>query len=137
MPFPFLSIIPVIGDIIDRVIPDKNAAAQAKLELEKQAMAGDLQVQLAQLDINKTEAASQDWFERDWRPFIGWICGSALAYTYIVQPFLTFALVAFGKQVALPALSLADLLPVLFALLGLGGMRSYEVVKGAKPPDTP
>lgn len=130
----FATFLPIIGDIIDRIIPDKNAAAQAKLELEKQAMAGDLQVQLAQLDINKTEAANTSIFVAGWRPFVGWACGSALAYTYILQPFLVLALAALGKKVDLPTLSLSDLLPVLFALLGLGTMRSVEIVKGAKPP---
>lgn len=130
----FLAFLPLIGDIIDRILPDKTAAAAAKLELEKMAMSGELQTTLAQLDIDKTEAASQSLFVAGWRPFVGWTCGSALAYTYIAQPFLLFVLASFGRKVDLPALSLADLLPVLFALLGLGTMRSVEVVKGAKPP---
>jgi len=130
----FLAFLPVIGQLIDRLLPDPAASNAAKAELAKMELSGELAQVMAQLDINKTEAASSSLFVAGWRPFVGWTCGSALAYTYIAQPFLTFVLAAAGHSVALPPLSLADLLPVLFALLGLGGMRSVEIVKGAKPP---
>lgn len=120
-----LSFLPILGPLIDKLVPDVNAAAQAKLELAKMEASGELQQVMAQLDINKTEAASTSIFVAGWRPFIGWVCGSALASNYILAPFVA---ALFGRT--LPQLSLTDLMPVLFALLGLGGMRSYEKVKG-------
>lgn len=121
----FLSFLPILGPLIDKLVPDVNAAAQAKLELAKMEATGELQQVMAQLDINKVEAASTNLFVAGWRPFIGWVCGSALASNYILAPFVA---ALFGR--ALPQLSLTDLMPVLFALLGLGGMRSFEKVKG-------
>jgi hypothetical protein len=129
-----LPFLPIIGQLLDRVLPDPAVAAAAKLELEKQVLNGELEAVLAQLDINKVEAASTSLFVAGWRPFIGWVCGSALAYTYMLQPFLVFAATALGRSVSIPTLSLSDLMPVLFALLGLGTMRSYEIVKGARAP---
>ena len=69
-------------------------------------------------------------FVAGWRPFIGWTCGAALAYTYVVQPLLIFILAQSGYLVEMPALDIAGLMPVLMGILGLGGMRSYEKVKG-------
>src|SRR4051812_35840191 len=98
----FLAFPPIIGQIIDRILPDPTKAAEAKLELAKLEMSGDLQTILAQLEINKVEAASTSIFVAGWRPFIGWVCGSSLAYNYMAQPFLVFLADLVGRHPALP-----------------------------------
>lgn len=101
----------------------------ANLDLEKTAMAGDIAALQGQLEVNKTEAASQNVFVSGWRPFVGWVCGSAFAYAFVVQPFATFILNAFGKHVVLPVIDLSTMMPVLLGMLGLAAARTYEKVQ--------
>lgn len=68
---PFTAIAKVV---IDRVVPDKNANATAKAELDKMVLSGELAEIAAQTDINKIEAASTDKFTSRWRPAVGWVC---------------------------------------------------------------
>ena len=69
-------------------------------------------------------------FVAGWRPFIGWTCGVALAYTYVMQPILVFILAQSGYLVQLPIMDLTVMMPVLLGMLGLGGLRSFEKFKG-------
>jgi hypothetical protein len=122
--------------IIDKVIPDPQAKAQAQLELLKLQQAGefkqldaDLQLMLAQVKVNETEAASSDPFRAGWRPAVGWVCVTGMAYTYIAQP--VFAWLSMTKGWAVPpTIDTMDLLIMLGGMLGFGGMRSFERIKG-------
>lgn len=134
------SVFDFAGKIIDRVWPDPTQAAQAKLDLFKAEQAGELgelksawDNASAQIEVNKVEAANESVFVSGWRPAIGWTCGFALAYSYIIAPFLAYAMAIFGHVVPLPAVDLGQMMPVLFGLLGLGAMRTYEKVKGVNP----
>lgn len=124
------SILPVAGEVIDRLVPDKNGAAKAKQELEKALVHAEVSGLLGQIETNKIEAASRSVFVAGWRPFIGWSCGAAMAYSYVVQPILAFALAQTGHLIDLPRVELGEMMPVLLGMLGLGGMRSFEKFKG-------
>jgi hypothetical protein len=133
-----LDFIPLIGNVLDRILPDPKVAADAKLEMLKLAQNGQLEalhaeVQLAQgqIDINKVEAASSNVFVSGWRPFIGWTCGAAFSYKFVLAPIGLFVMAALGHPIILPVLDFTEMLTVLLGLLGLGGMRTYEKVKGA------
>lgn len=133
-----LDFVPLIGNILDRILPDPKIAADAKLQMLTLAQNGQLEVlheesKLAQgqQDIDKVEAASTNTFVAGWRPFIGWVCGTAMAYKFIVQPLLVFLFVAFGHPIALPVLDWTEMSTVLMGMLGLGGLRTYEKVRGA------
>lgn len=122
---------------LDRIIPDPEAKAKAILELKKeenaqalQEMTLELQAMQAQTSINQEEARSGDKFASRWRPFVGWICGFAFAYHFILQPLLAFSMASFGHKVELPAFDMDVLNTVLMGMLGLGGMRSFEKLKG-------
>lgn len=136
MAFPLLAALPLVGKLIDRIIPDANAATEAKVKLsefahDEKMWAGDadLKLALAQLEINKEEAKG-GWFRAGWRPLIGWICGTAFAYNFVVLPLLTWG-ATLAKIPAPPsAFDLTIMMPVLLGMLGLGGMRSYEKAKG-------
>ena len=124
-------LLPIIGDVIGRFLPeDKEAAAKAKQEIEQQLTTHLAQIDLAQLEVNKSEAAHRSIFVAGWRPFIGWACGLALAYTYVIQPIATFVLGQTGHLVDLPTLSMGEMMPVLMGMLGLGGLRTFEKTKG-------
>lgn len=93
--------------------PEKLAELEAKLlELESAS-------QLAQVEINKIDAASNDSFQRRWRPYIGWVCGIGLTIQYLVFPI--------GNMITpMPKYDFSDLINLVIAMLGLGALRTYE-----------
>ena len=118
------------GNIVNKFFPDKSQQEKDALALEIQTMTLASQERLGQAEVNKAEAANTSIFVAGWRPFIGWVCGSAYAWTFIVAPMVSYAAKLSGATVALPALDLSQLSPVLMGMLGLGVMRTVEKVKG-------
>jgi hypothetical protein len=116
------------GKIIDRLFPDPAKKAEAELELLKLAQAGDLQTVLAQFEINAKEAAHPSIFVAGWRPFVGWSSGFGLFYATIGHNVLSWVAV-WQNFPAPPAVDTETLLYVLFAMLGVGGLRTVEKIK--------
>ena len=116
------SALPIIGNLLDKVIPDVNARREAKEALESMESRGELNAILGQLAINKQEAAHKSLFVAGWRPFCGWVCGIGLFYNVILHPFLSLL-------VDLPPVDANLLYPVLLGMLGIGGLRSFEKFK--------
>ena len=116
--------------LISRIFPDPAQANEAKLELLKLQQSGELATMTAQTDINKEEAKSVSIFVSGWRPFVGWVCGSAFALHFLILPLANFFMVANGQKEVVLAFDMQTLLTVLMGLLGLGGMRTYEKVQG-------
>ncbi len=79
-----------------------------------------------QSEINKMEAQHRTIFVAGWRPFIGWVCGVALAYNFVLRDMLVWYM---GAETAPPALQMEHLMTVLIGMLGLGGMRTFEKFK--------
>lgn len=119
--------------LLDRLLPDKTANDAAKAQLVTLLATGELQTAVAQLEVDKTEAASGSLFVAGWRPFVGWVCGAAFAYAFLFQPLIIMIAVLrhsnFDKNL-LPALDLGTMMPVLLGMLGLGAMRSWDKVSG-------
>lgn len=132
------ALIPVLGNVLDRIFPDPEKADAAKLEVLKLAQSGelaqldaDLRLALAQAEINKAEAQSPDMFRGGWRPSVGWLCAAGLGYTFLLQPLLPWLAALSGANVPpLPPLDNDVLMTLLFGMLGLGGLRTVERVKG-------
>ena len=125
------TLLPSIMDVAGRFLPeDKEKRAEAEREIEAKLTESLANIDLANLKINEADAKSGNWFQSGWRPFIGWSCGFALAYTYVMQPILTFGLAQAGYLIDLPAVNLGEMMPVLMGMLGLGGLRTFEKVKG-------
>jgi len=130
---PIGAIVDLVGKVVDRVIPDPAQAAQAKLELLKLEQNGELAAMTAQTDTNKIEAASNSVFVAGWRPFCGWIGGCGLAYAAIIEPTARFvATVMVGYTGDFPAIDTTVTMQILFGMLGLGAMRSYDKAKGVE-----
>ena len=120
-----------LDDAIKRAFPDKTQQDQIKAQLELAMMQGDVATLQAQLAVNAEEAKSESLFVSGWRPSVGWVCASAFAYHFVVQPFLLFGVAAFGVSLPpLPQLDSSALMPVLLGMLGLGGMRTFEKFQG-------
>jgi len=115
--------------VINKIWPDPVKQAEEQRKLQELAQKGELEqlnaevkLLVAQIEINKVEAAHKSIFVAGWRPFIGWVCGLGLLYNVILAPFLDIWL-------TVPEIKSDLLYPVLLGMLGLGGMRSFEKVK--------
>jgi len=125
------SLIGPVSGILDKVIPDSDMKTKLAHEIATMSDNHAQQALLAQLEINKAEAASGSLFKGGWRPFIGWTSGVAFAYHFVLQPLLVFVLTASGVDLPdLPEFDMSTLLTVLGGMLGIGGLRSYEKTKG-------
>ena len=125
------SLIGPVSGILDKVIEDKDQKAKLAFELSTMADTHAQQALLAQLDINKAEAASGSLFKGGWRPFVGWICGFALLYHFILSPLIIFIVTLTGTTIPpLPEFDMGSLMTVLLGMLGIGGLRTYEKQKG-------
>lgn len=83
-----------------------------------------------QTEINKIEAQHKSIFVSGWRPFIGWVCGSALAYQFILRDFISYLMKLFGSSAELPpSLDISQLISILLAMLGMAGYRTFEKIK--------
>ncbi len=121
---------PVTG-LLDKFIEDKDQKAKLAHEIATMGEKHAQQALLAQLEINKAEAASGSLFKGGWRPFVGWVCAVAFAYHFVLQPLLIFVFAYIGLETPdLPKFDVGTLLPVLGGMLGIGGLRSYEKTKG-------
>jgi len=125
---------PLLSPLLDKVlslIPDKNAREKAKEDFEKDLLKIVAQADQQQADINKIEAAHSNLFVAGWRPFIGWVGGFAIFYAYIGHPFLSWGIIAFDNTLpALPVIETDMLFQLILGMLGMGGLRTFEKVKG-------
>lgn len=125
-----LSILGIGEKLIDKLIPDPKAKSEALLKLKELEQSGDLAVMTAQSEINKIEASSSNPFVAGWRPFIGWVCGGALAVQLVVMPLGVWGAALTGHNIPAPKMDTELLTTMVISMLGLGGMRSFEKWKG-------
>jgi len=126
------------SSLIKHFFPDPAQQAAAEEKMAELETSGALAAIAGQLAINQEEAKSTNWFIAGWRPAVGWVCVLAFAYSFVLLPFLQFSIYTWGsadlvKQFAqLPRLDLSAMMPLLLGMLGLGGMRTMEKIKGAE-----
>ncbi len=109
--------------VVNKIWPDKS-------EQERAQLAAAVALVQGQLDINKAEASNPSVFTSGWRPFIGWVCGAALVYQYLVRPLGEWGSALAGHPLPqMPGLD-DNLWQLLLGMLGLGGLRSFEKIKG-------
>jgi len=125
-------ILGIVGQIFDRVIPDKAAAEKAKLEAAVALQTQDFQIALAQIETNKIEAAQPGIFKGGWRPMAGWAAVCVGLLYPPVRVLLPWALKVAGVEGVpdLPPLDTGEALVVLGSLLGVGTMRHRERIAG-------
>ena len=123
------AVIGTIGNVLDRVIPDKNKRAEAQEALETAAASQDFQLLIEQIKVNAIEAQSDNFFKSGWRPSVGWICSVAFGLHFVIFPILNWFIMLCGGQPILVPFQMDTLLTVLLGLLGLGTMRTIEKIK--------
>ena len=120
-----------VSNILDKVVEDKDQKARLAHEIATMAERHGQEAMLAQLEINKAEAASGSLFKGGWRPAVGWVCAIAFAYHFIVKDLIIFGASFAGLELPdLPEFDMGTLLTVLGGMLGIGGLRTYEKQKG-------
>jgi len=127
------ALLPTISGLLDKLIPDPEARAKAQLDLLKLQQDGafkdldaQLQINLAQAEINKVEAASQNGFQAGWRPLAGYMCVAGLGYEFLLRPLLPWVLTVSGVEAPLlPSLD-GVLFEMIFGMLGLGTLRTAD-----------
>ena len=116
------SVVGIAGNVLNKFVADKNLKMQLEHELKTQLQTANL----AQIEVNKIEAASTSWFVAGWRPSVGWVCSLAMLYQFIIPPLVQYLLTLFGVQAALPEFDFSQLSTILMAMLGMAGLRTYE-----------
>jgi hypothetical protein len=129
------ALVPALGTLVDRLIPDKAAAERAKADMEAALVKASNEAALAQVEVNKIEAGHSSVFVAGWRPFIGWVCGVALALYYVPMFIIgmglwVWACLEAGAMVPRPELGIAEIIGLVMAMLGLGGLRTFEKLHG-------
>lgn len=135
---PITALLDIGRTALDKFVANPQAKAEALFKLQELAakqdseqLQAEVQRIMGQIEINKIEAASEDKFTKRPRPFIMWVCGISLAYSFLIEPFMRFiAQVIFHYSGPFPVLQMGELTTILMGLLGLGAMRTLEKVKG-------
>lgn len=117
--------------IIDELFTTKEEKATARMALYELEQRGVF----AQIAVNTEEAKSANMFVAGWRPAIGWVCGTAFAMNFVILPLIRCVAIYVGEANginvdlgALPVLDMSEMMPVLFGMLGIGGLRTYEKI---------
>jgi len=113
------ALIPAVSGLLDKFIEDKDTRNQLAHDLSTMADKHAQELALAQIEVLKADAKG-GWFQASWRPLIGWICGLSLGINYMVSP------IAAGFGVVIPQADMSVMMPLLFGMLGIAGMRSYD-----------
>ena len=121
---------PITG-LLDKFIPDADERNRLAHEIATMSERHAHELAKGQLDVNKTEAAHKSMFVAGWRPFVGWTCGVALCWHFLLAPISLFVAGYAGATLPdLPEFDMNSLMTVLLGMLGLGGLRTYEKTKG-------
>ena len=124
------ALVPALGTLVDRLIPDKAAAQRAKDDMEAALVKAANEAALAQVEVNKIEAGHSSVFVAGWRPAIGWVCAAGLAWAFVLAPVASWGLVISGVKAELPSIQTDYLLELVVAMLGMGGLRTFEKMRG-------
>lgn len=119
-------VVDAFGSALDKLFTSDDERLSRAEALERLAQ----QPHLAQVELNKIEAGSRSLFVAGWRPFIGWVGGAALAWVFILYDFLLWLCALKGWPVPPKLVGTENLLELVLAMLGLGGMRTFEKTKG-------
>ena len=120
------SVIGVAGKVLDKFVEDKDLKTKLTHELKSQIVSLDL----AQAQTNLEQAKHPSIFVAGARPAIMWICAFGLGWQFVFQPVAVWCIAVSGIDVVLPIIETEGLMSLTLALLGLGGMRSFEKSKG-------
>ena len=151
--------LPIIGDLIDgvtgiinKVVPDADKRNEINFQIQQLADQANQRVHdemMGQIEVNKTEAGNSNVFVSGWRPFIGWVGGIGMAWSFILSPFLEVISRWIGWKGQMPVIDTASLMTLVLTMLGAQTLRSWDKKNGVAtgnlssastpvyPPDQP
>lgn len=112
---------PVTG-LLDKFVEDKDQKNKLAHEIATMAEKQAHELALAQIEVLKADAKG-NWFQSSWRPLIGWISGISLGVNYMISP------ICAGFGITIPQADMSVMMPLMFGMLGIGGMRSFDKMK--------
>ncbi len=121
-----LDAVEAVGKVLDNLTTSDEERAAAALVLERLRQ----KPHVLQAEIGKIEAGHRSLFVAGWRPFIGWVCGLGLFWVFLGQPMAQWVIVLMDVPIEAPKLADERLFELVMAMLGLGGLRTYEKLKG-------
>ena len=126
--------IKAVGNVIDDLHTSEEEKQQLKLrfkEIEARLQEKQMSINLA--DAQSTAGGISGFLQRSWRPLIGFSCALAIFWEFVLSKFILFFLGVFHYEVInIPQLDLQHLMPLVLALLGMSGIRSFELAKGVR-----
>lgn len=124
-------LLPILGGVVDKVIPDKVQQGVAKAELEKALIDNANSINIETIRTNQEEAKHRSVWVAGWRPAIGWSCSVGIAWLFIGHPIATWITMLTGNDsMVMPTIPTDILLELTFAMLGMAGLRTFEKLKG-------
>ena len=108
--------------LLGKFIEDKDQKAKLAHDIATMSEKHAQELALAQIEVLKADAQG-NWFQSSWRPLIGWISGLSLGINYMVAP------ICAGFGITIPQADMSVMMPLMFGMLGIGGMRSYDKMK--------
>ena len=112
-----------VTSILDKFIPDADEKAKLAHEIATMSERHAQEIALQQIEVLKLDAKG-NWFQSSWRPLAGYTTVLGLMVNFLISP------IAAGFGVDIPQADAGVMMPLLLGMLGLGGARSYERVKG-------
>ena len=116
------SLLPVASKLLGKFIEDKDTKNKLAHEIATMAEKHAKELALQQIKVNQEEAKG-NWFQSSWRPLIGWVCGLSLMINYMISP------ICAGFGIIIPQADMSVMMPLMFGMLGISGMRSYDKMK--------
>ena len=116
------SLLPVASKLLGKFIEDKDTKNKLAHEIATMAEKHAQKIALQQIKVNQEEAKG-NWFQSSWRPLIGWVCGLSLMINYMISP------ICAGFGIIIPQADMSVMMPLMFGMLGISGMRSYDKMK--------
>ena len=112
----FTAILPILGTLVDRLIPDKAEAQKVMDTLATQTIEADKQ----QNEVNKAEISTG---RLGWRWAMGWLCVISLGHEWLFRPYME----AYG--VAIPPISTEAQWVIITGMLGLSSVRAHDLLR--------
>ena len=116
------SLLTVASKLLGKFIEDKDTKNKLAHEIATMAEKHAQELALQQIKVNQEEAKG-NWFQSSWRPLIGWVCGLSLMINYMISP------ICAGFGIIIPQADMSVMMPLMFGMLGISGMRSYDKMK--------
>lgn len=124
------ALVPLLGTVVDRLVPDTAEAEKVKAQISLQAATVEADLQRQVLELAKEDAKTG---KGGFRWGAGWLCIAALGWSWVVQPVLSWVLVIFFPNITPPPLVPTEAaFTMLIGMLGLAGVRSYDLSKGSR-----